>query len=107
MEVSNAESFVKLKRRFPYRSIVIAFGDVAPELEQCLVARSAQNPFGVRPAAVGDLPVERPGPAGRRKGIEARLGPNSTEKFWLEFRLEKSLEFWLEIPYTKEMFKNG
>ena len=73
MEVSNAESFVKLKRRFPYRSIVIAFGDVAPELEQCLVARSAQNPFGVRPAAVGDFPVERPGPAGRGKGGEARL----------------------------------
>ena len=35
-------------------------------------------------------------------------GPHSWEaiqykKFWLE----KSLEFWLEIPYTKKMFKNG
>ena len=89
-----------------YRSIVITFGDVAPELEQNRVAR-AQNPLGVRPAAVGDLPVERPGPAGRRKGSEARLGPNSIEKFWLEFRLEKLLEFWLEIPHTKKMFKNG
>ena len=27
------------------------------------------------------------------------LGPNSIEKFWLEF--------WLEIPYTTKMFKNG
>ena len=25
------------------------------------------------------------------------LGPNSIEIFWLEFRLEKPLEFWLEI----------
>ena len=30
------------------------------------------------------------------------LGPNSIENFWLEFWLEKSLEFWLEIPYTKK-----
>ena len=89
-----------------YRSIVITFGDVAPELEQNRVAR-AQNPLGVRPAAVGDLPVERPGPAGRRKGSEARLGPNSMENFWLEFRLEKPLEFWLEITYTKKKLKNG
>ena len=88
---------------------MITSGDVAPELEQSLVPRAsaAQNPFGVRPAAIGDLPVERPGPAGRRKGIEARLGPNSMEKFSLEFRLEKSLEFWLEIPYNKKLFKNG
>ena len=35
------------------------------------------------------------------------LGHNSIGKFWLEFRLEKPLEFWLEIPYTKKMFKNG
>ena len=35
------------------------------------------------------------------------LGPNSVEKFWLEFWLEKSLEFCLEIPYTKKMLKNG
>ena len=35
------------------------------------------------------------------------LGPNSIEKFWLEFRLEKSLEIWLDIPYIKKMFKNG
>ena len=54
-----------------YRSIVITFGDVAPE-EQNVVAR-AQNPLGVRPAAMCDLPVERPGPAGRRQGSEARL----------------------------------
>ena len=25
-------------------------------------------------------------------------GPNSIEKYWLELWLEKSLEFWLEIP---------
>ena len=35
------------------------------------------------------------------------LGPNSIEKCWLEFRLEKPLEFWLEIPYTKKKLKNG
>ena len=29
------------------------------------------------------------------------LGPNSIEKCWLEFWLEKSLEFLLDIPYTK------
>ena len=33
-------------------------------------------------------------------------GPNSIEKNWLEFWLEKPLEFRLEIPYTKKMFKN-
>ena len=27
------------------------------------------------------------------------------ENFWLEFQLEKSLEFWLEILYTKKKFK--
>ena len=28
-------------------------------------------------------------------------------KLLLEFWLEKSLEFWLEIPHTKKVFKNG
>ena len=35
------------------------------------------------------------------------LGPNSIEKIWLEFWLEKPLEVWLEMSYTKKMFKNG
>ena len=35
------------------------------------------------------------------------LGPNSIEIFQLEFRLEKPLEFWLDIPYIKNMFRNG
>ena len=35
------------------------------------------------------------------------LGGDSIEKVWLEFRLEKPLEFWLEIPFTKKTFKNG
>ena len=35
------------------------------------------------------------------------LGPNSIDKFWLEFRLEKSLEICLEIPHTKKMLKMG
>ena len=34
-------------------------------------------------------------------------GPNSIEKVWLEFWLEKSLEFWLEVPHNKKMFKIG
>ena len=33
-------------------------------------------------------------------------GPNSIENILANFRLEKSLEFWLEIPYTKKTFKN-
>ena len=54
---------------------MITSGDVASKLEQSFVARlsSAQNPLGVRPAAMGDLPVECPGPAGRRQGGEARM----------------------------------
>ena len=36
-------------------------------------------------------------------GAVVGQGPNSIETFWLEFQLGKSLE----IPYTKEMFKNG
>ena len=36
------------------------------------------------------------------------LGPNSIEKIWLElFWLEKSLEFWFEIPHTEKMLKSG
>ena len=34
------------------------------------------------------------------------LGPNSIEKFWLEHWLEKSVEFWLEIPHSRKMYKN-
>ena len=32
--------------------------------------------------------------------LNKHLGPNSIEQFLLEFWLEKSLEFWLEIPHT-------
>ena len=39
--------------------------------------------------------------------VEATLGPNSKENFWLEFWLEKSLAFWIEIPYSEKMSKNG
>ena len=35
------------------------------------------------------------------------LGGNSIGKIWLEFELEISLEFWLEIPYTKKKLKTG
>ena len=35
--------------------------------------------------------------------LERCLGHNSIEKFWLE----KPLEFGLEIPSTKKMFKFG
>ena len=45
------------------------------------------------------LPLERAQLAVRE------LGPNSIEKFWLEFQLKKPLEFRLEIPYTKTKFK--
>ena len=34
-------------------------------------------------------------------------GRDSIEKLWLEFWLEKTLEYLLEIPYTKKMFKKG
>ena len=49
-----------------------------------------------------DVVPDDEGALGRRP----RLGPNSIEIFWLEFWLEKPLEFWLEISYTKKMFKN-
>ena len=39
--------------------------------------------------------------------LSVALGPNSIDIFGLEFRLKKPLEFCLEIPYTKKMFKNG
>ena len=35
------------------------------------------------------------------------LGGISIGKFWLECQIEKSLEFWVEIPYTNKKFKNG
>ena len=38
-------------------------------------------------------------------GSPMTLGPNSIEKLSLQFWLEKLLEFLLEIPYTKQMFK--
>ena len=41
------------------------------------------------------------------QGILVRLGTDSIEKFWIEFWLEKPLEFWLEVACTKKMFKNG
>ena len=45
--------------------------------------------------------------------LDVRLPDNGAEegiqykKYWLEFRLEKLLEFCLEVPHTKKMFKNG
>ena len=36
-------------------------------------------------------------------GSATYQGGNSIEKNWLE----KPLEFWLDIPYTKKKFKNG
>ena len=36
-------------------------------------------------------------PAPLHSELYARLGPNSIQNFWLEFWLEKPLEFWLEI----------
>ena len=38
---------------------------------------------------------------------ERSLGPNSIGNFWLKLWLEKSLEFWLEIPYNKKKLTNG
>ena len=58
-----------------YRCIAIALGDIAPKLEQSLGSGAAQNPLCVRPAAVGNLPVERPRPRAAIRGEvgEARL----------------------------------
>ena len=36
------------------------------------------------------------------EATEEEQGRDSIGNFWLE----KPLEFWLEIPYTKKMFKN-
>ena len=41
----------------------------------------------------------------RGVGVDEDLGDNSIEKKWLEFWLEKPLEFWPEIPYTNKKFK--
>ena len=42
----------------------------------------------------------------RRVQAVVLMGPNSIETFLLEFWLEKSLEIWLEIPYTKKKLTN-
>ena len=56
-------------------------------------------------AAVADLV------AGRRSHFAfasfAALGGNSIEKFWLEFRIQKPIGGWLQIPFTIEKLKNG
>ena len=49
----------------------------------------------------------KPDPMKENPGTGTEQGGNSIEKIWLDFRLEKQLEFWLDIPCTKEMFKNG
>ena len=59
------------------------------------VIGSAQK--AVQPLCVSDVLMDGD------NNLLGLLGPNSIEKFWLE----KPLEFWLEIPYTKKMFKNG
>ena len=51
-------------------------------------------------SAVGRLPARHAAVVGLREGVLAALGPNSKETIWLEFRLEKPLEFWLKIPDT-------
>ena len=68
--------------------------DVGPGGED-LVAEGVQGRRRRRRRDVGDE-------VGRRRRGERRrpLGPNSIDTFQLEFRLEKLLEFWLEIPYT-------
>ena len=53
------------------------------------------------------LVVASPLPSESVLAAESGLGGDSIGKFWLEFSLEKSLELWLEIPYTKKTFKNG
>ena len=52
-------------------------------------------PFDVGAAFLGEDVLDGAGAQFNRK------------HFWLQFRLEKSLEFWLEIPHNKKMFKNG
>ena len=36
----------------------------------------------------------------------ALQGGDSIEKIWLEIRLQKSLQFWLEIPYRARTRQN-
>ena len=75
--------------------------DVGPGGED-LVAEGVQGRRRRRRRDVGDE-------VGRRRRGERRcpLGPNSIDTFQLGFQLEKPLEFWGEIPYTKKMFKMG
>ena len=45
--------------------------------------------------------------ADEEEEVEAAGLAIQQERFWLEFWLEKSLEFWLEISYTKKIGKTG
>ena len=75
-----------------------------PQLDQCrliVVADGGREATKYQPKA-GKVP------AATLAGYEQYLqGTNLMEIFWLEFWLEKPLNFWLEIPSTKKMLKNG
>ena len=66
------------------------------------VVHPAVEPLAVRGVellAEGDHVVVGPDPLA--------AGANSIEKNWPEFRLEKPLEFWLQIHYNKKISKTG
>ena len=71
-----------------------------PEFEERIIVGVGDDVIGAAGEGVLLTPVPPLTP------IAALLGGNSIEQFQLESQLEKSLEVWLEIPYTKKKFKN-
>ena len=92
----------------PRAGVLEQVAAAAPHPHRQLHVLAAPDVHGGVEGADGEevLPVDGERAAdhgGRGEGRGRRLGgPNSIEHCWLEFWLEKTLEFWLEIPYTKK-----
>ena len=72
-----------------------------------LLGDLAQRPGSSSRAPWSGVEEERDDPGLGVGDVQRELGAQFNRKIWLEFRLEKQLEFWLPIPYTKKTFKNG
>ena len=107
---STANSLGTLKKHFTKPSEQVA---APPGTYLCLRAKEVR--LGVRPARGDEVKVLAGGVLEQLCAVDDEivvdfddaLGGKSIETFWLEFRLEKPLEFWLEIPPTKKTVKNG
>ena len=76
----------------PFRPQELRDGGLDPLLRLVLLrGGEVERPLRDATVEAGDEPLG----AARHA---PHLGPNSIENFWLEFWLEKSPEFWIEIP---------